>query len=54
MLVWVFGVELGLSGGRPLSPTCVNLLKRFGACKTSWKFYEKVISGLILTVRIQI
>ena len=49
---WVFGVEL--SGGGPLSPTCVNLLKKFGACKTSWEFYEKVIFGLISTVRIQI
>ena len=54
MLAWAFGVELGLSGGGPLSPTCVNLLKKFGACKTSWEFYEKVIFGLISTVRIQI
>ena len=54
MLVWVFGVELGLSGGRPLSPTHVNLLKNFGTCKTSWEFYEKAIFGLILTIWIQI
>ena len=54
MLVWVFGVELELSGGELLSLTCVNLLKKFGACKTSWEFYEKVIFGLISTVWIQI
>ena len=51
MLAWVLG---GLSGGGPLSLTTVNLLKKFGACKTSWEFYEKAIFGLILTVRIQI
>ena len=54
MLAWVFGVELDLSGGGPLSPTRVNLLKKFGACKNSWEFYEKVIFGLILTIWIQI
>ena len=54
MLLWVLGVELGLSGGGPLSPTRVNLLKKFGACKTSWEYYEKAIFGLISTVRIQI
>ena len=54
MLAWVFGVELGLSGGGLFSPTHVNLLKNFGACKTLWEFYEKIIFGLILTVRIQI
>ena len=43
MLGWVFGVEIGLSGGGLLSPTCVNLLKKFGTCKTSWEFYENVI-----------
>ena len=54
MLAWVFGVVLGLSGGGPLSLTCVNLLKKFGAYKTSWEFYEEVIFGLISTVQIQI
>ena len=54
MLVWVFGVELALSGGRPLSLTPADLLKKFGACKTSWEFYEKAILGLISTVQIQI
>ena len=54
MLAWVFGVELGLSGGGPLSTIPVNMLKKFGACKTSWEFYEKVIFRLILTVQIQI
>ena len=54
MLVWVFGVKPDLSGGGPLSLTCVNLLKKVGACKTSWEFYEKAIFGLISTVRIQI
>ena len=54
MLAWVFGVELELSGGGPLSLTHVNLLKKFGTYKTSWEFHEKVIFGLILTVWIQI
>ena len=54
MLAWVFGVELGLSGGGLLSPTRLNLLKKFGACKSLWEFYEKAIFGLILTVWIQI
>ena len=54
MLAWEFGVELGLSSGGPLSLTHVNLLKKFGACKTSREFYEKVIFRLISTVRIQI
>ena len=54
MLAWVFGVELGLSGGRLLSLTPVNLLQKFGTCKTLWEFYEKAIFGLILTVQIQI
>ena len=54
MLACMFGVELGLSGGGPLSLTCVNLLKKFGACKTSWEYYEKAIFGLISTVWIQI
>ena len=52
MLAWVLGMELRLSGGG-LSPTHVNLLKKFGACKTSWEYYEKAIFGLISTVRIQ-
>ena len=54
MLAWVFGVKLGLSGGGPLSPTHVNLLKKFGACKTSWEYNEKAIFELISTVWIQI
>ena len=54
MLACVFGVELGFSGGGPLSPARLNLLKKFGACKTLWEFYEKVIFGLISTVQIQI
>ena len=54
MLAWVFGVELGLSGGGLLSLTPVNLLKKFGTCKILWEFYEKAIFGLISTVRIQI
>ena len=54
MLAWVFGVELGLSGGGPLSLTPVNLLKKFGACKTLWEFYEKAIFEHISPIQIQI
>ena len=46
MLAWVLGVELGLSGGGPLSPTRVNLLKKFGACKPRGNFMKRPFLGL--------